>query len=242
MKLNTMRSTGRIRRFGLFKYAVVILLSAFALSMVSSPAHGATTSDPNHKGWTGKYPKLKTVVWKPISSKCDKCIKITEQYNQTVQELLNSRYWVHFWREAKKLREKGKADPLWPGKGDISDFEGKAVAANLELFELQSAQLELHRTAILMLEQQAQYLSQAIKDCERTACPNDKPAKQKQIKIGGEKTDSVYQPDTTAILKSYGIAWHGPYKTDCLPCRPIVVQLNAGTGLGGTCPYAAATC
>jgi hypothetical protein len=217
--------------FGLGK-RLIILLFVTVLSLTTLEASAKTVSDPNHKGWTGKHPKLKQVQWKPISTKCKQCVKITAQYNQTVQELLSHRYWVKFWREVHKNREKGKADPFWPGKKDtdISEFEGKAVAANLELFELQRAQLELHKKAVLALEQQAQYLSKAVNQCERTACIDLKPAKQKKIKIGGDRTKGTYQPNIQAILKQHGIDWQGPYTTNCLPCRNYAEQLNALPG------------
>ena len=212
------------------KKLFIILISLLGLALVSAELQAKTVSDPNHQGWTGKYPKLKQVSWKPIKTKCDKCTKMASQYNETVQELLNSRYWVHFWREVSKSRDKGKQDPFWPGKGDITDFEGKAVAANLELFELQQAQLELHKKAVLVLEQQAQYLSAALIECEQTACKVKKPSKLKGIKIGGGSATGTYQPDINAILQQHGIDWKGPYRTKCPPCQTIAAQLNALPG------------
>ena len=208
----------------------IILISLLGLALVSAELQAKTVSDPNHEGWTGKYPNLKQVTWKPIETKCDKCTKMASQYNETVQELLNSRYWVYFWREVSKNRDKGKQDPFWPGKGDITDFEGKAVAANLELFELQQAQLELHKKAVLVLEQQAQYLSAALIECEQTACKVKKPSKLKGIKIGGGSATEAYQPDISSILQQHGIDWKGPYRTKCPPCQTITAQLNALPG------------
>lgn len=208
----------------------VVLISLLGFALASAELQAKTVSDPNHEGWTGKYPKLKQVTWKPIKTKCDKCTKMASQYNETVQELLNSRYWVHFWREVSKSRDKGKQDPFWPGKGDINDFEAKAVGANLELIELQQAQLELHKKAVLVLEQQAQYLSTALIECEQTACKVKKPSKLKGIKIGGGAASGTYQPDISSILKQHGIDWKGPYRTKCPPCQPIAAQLNALPG------------
>ncbi len=217
-------------RIGLITSIGRLLAVIVAAALLSAEAFAAATSNPNHKGWSGKHPRMKQVQWTPIATKCDKCVKITQQYNETVQKLLNSRYWVKFWQEVHKNREKGKADPFWPGKGDISEFEGKAVAANLELFEYQQAQLNLHRKMVLMLEQQAQYLSNAITECERTACVTQKPSKKKKIKIGGETTKQPFQPDAIGILKQYGINWQGPYTSDCLPCKIYIDQLNALPG------------
>jgi len=207
-----------------------LLVVIFGAALLSAEAFAAATSNPNHKGWSGKHPKMKQVQWKLITTKCDKCVKITQQYNETVQNLLNSRYWVKFWREVQKNREKGKADPFWPGKGDITEFEGRAIGANLELLENQQAQLELHRRMVLMLEQQAQYLSNAITECERTACTTQKPSNKKKIKIGGESTKQPFQPDAIGILKQYGINWQGPYSTNCFPCKTYTDQLNALPG------------
>ena len=224
LAIKKMGSTAELKRF------FVILISLLGLTLVSAELQAKTVSDPNHQGWTGKHPKLKQVTWKPIETKCDKCTKMASQYNETVQELLNSRYWVHFWREVSKNREKGKQDPFWPGKGDINDFEAKAVGANLELFELQQAQLELHKKAALALEQQASYLSAALIECERTACKVKKPSKLKGITIGGNSSAGTYQPDVSSILQQYGIDWKGPYRTKCKPCQPIAAQLNALPG------------
>lgn len=222
-----MRST-HLKRLSKQLLGVIFLLISIAL--LSSNAYAASTTDPNHKGWTGKHPKMNQVQWKPIKTKCKECVKITEQYNQTVQQLLDSRYWVKFWKEVHKNREKGKKDPFWPGKGDINEFEGKAIGANLALFENQASQLELHKKVVRMLEQQAQYLSFAITECERTACAAEKPSKKKKIKIGGETTKDSFQLDTNSILKQYGIDWQGPYRTNCLPCKPYTEQLNALPG------------
>lgn len=208
----------------------LVCVGLLLFGVVSAQVNAKQVSDPNHKGWTGKYPRSKQVSWKPVKSKCVKCTAITQQYNSTVQELLNARYWVHFWSEANKKREKGKKDPFWPGKGDISDFEGKAVGANLQLFEHQAAQLALHRKQVTVLEQQAQYLRQAILDCERQACLMKKPSKFKAIKLGGETTQGSWQPDISALLKKHDIGWQGPYSTQCQPCKKYVEQLNALPG------------
>ncbi|MEH6550710.1 MAG: hypothetical protein V7711_05870 [Pseudomonadales bacterium] len=206
------------------------LLMVCMLFLMPATAYAKSTSDPNHQGWSGKYPTLTQVDWKPVETKCKQCTKMMDQYNATVQGLLESRYWLHYWRETNKAREKGKAEPLWPGKGDISDFETLAVTANLELFELQAAQLELHRKNVTLLEQQASYLQGAVAQCERTACADSKPSKMKAVKIGGESTKQPYQPDTKAILTQYNIPWTGPYSTNCLPCADYVKQLNALPG------------
>ena len=223
------RTAGEVRG-GRLRNLFVLLVSLFLLGTVSMDASAKTVSDPNHKGYTGKYPRTKQVQWKPRKTKCEKCTKMMDQYNQTAQELLNHRYWLHFWREVHKSREKGKSDPFWPGKGDINEFESKAVGANLELFELQSAQLELHRKAVNALEKQLQYLGWAVNECERTACAKVKPSKFKGVAIGGVKGETPYQPDTGAILKQYGIDWKGPYSTKCKPCQKYVDQLNALPG------------
>lgn len=207
----------------------------FALVLLSGlvfiePAYAKTVTDPNHKGWTGKHPRSKQVAWKPISAKCKNCSQMVAQYNDTMTQLLQSRYWNNFWRQVNKNREKGKKDPFWPGKGELSEFEGQAVGANLELMELQSTQLELHRNRIRMLEQQASYLRAAIIECEATACGKAKKPKIKDIKLGGETVKQPFQPDIAAILQQHGVNWVGPYQTNCAPCVPIVAQLNAVPG------------
>ncbi|MBL4671635.1 MAG: hypothetical protein JKX81_05205 [Arenicella sp.] len=209
-----------------------VLFLALVVSSIAVPelVLAKSTTDPNHKGWAGKYPKLKHVDWKPIQATCKQCSKMVDQYNQTIVQLILSRYWVKFWRGARSLREKGKADPLWPGKGNISKFEGDAIAANLELFELQSRQLTLHKQQVTQLEQQASYLRAAIGECERTACKGTKPKKSKAIRIGGMAPKGVYQPDTPSILKQHKINWAGPYASTCLPCQSIFSQLNAVPG------------
>ncbi|MEM7360084.1 MAG: hypothetical protein AAF431_13360 [Pseudomonadota bacterium] len=207
-----------------------MLLGFVVLGAQAGEALGKTVPDPNHKGWTGKHPRSKQVQWKPIKTKCEKCVKITEQYNQTMQQLLMHRYWVNFWRKVEANRQKGKADPFWPGKGDINEFEGKAVGANLELMDIQNAQLEMHKKAALALERQANYLAAAIKECELTACQVKKPSKIKANKIGGVKAAASDQPVVKDILKKYGIEWAGPYRTKCLPCQKITEQLNALPG------------
>ncbi len=205
----------------------MICVAAFA---VPDAALAKSTNNPNHKGWSGKHPKLKKVEWKPISAKCDKCKNMVAQYNDTVEQLLTSRYWVKFWRDVNKDREKGKADPFWPGKGDINDFEGEAIAANLELMELQSAQLELHKKLVTALEQQASYLRGVIIQCELTACGKAKKPKIKDIKIGGDTPKQPFQPNIAEILNEHAVDWKGPYSTACLTCEPIVTQLNAVPG------------
>jgi len=202
-----------------------IFLASFAPATLAK-----TVTDPNHEGFTGKHPRMKQVQWKSVEVKCDKCQIMADQYNATVSQLLTSRYWVKFWREVHKSREKGKKDPFWPGKGDISELEGKAVAANLELMDLQNAQLELHRKLVRQLEQQASYLRSAIAQCEVTACGEKKPTKTKDIKVGGETIKGGYKPDVPAILRLYQIDWTGPYSTRCLPCRDFAAQLNALPG------------
>lgn len=217
------------RRFALKDFTFLLLIFLF-FSLVAVDAQAKSVSDPNHDGYTGKYPKLKQVEWKAIKTKCDKCTLMAGQYNQTVQELLNHRYWVHFWREVSRFRDEGKKDPMWPGKGDISEFDAKAITANMELMDLQRQQLDMHRKAVFALEQQASYLAKALQDCERTACRVKKPTKIDQILIGGDKPTQAFQPDVDAILKQYGIDWKGPYRTNCNPCQKIVAQLNAMPG------------
>ncbi|GAA6136922.1 hypothetical protein NBRC116583_06690 [Arenicella sp. 4NH20-0111] len=213
---------------------LVLSISIVSLLLVGSlaadSAYAKTTSDPNHKGWVGKHPRSKIVQWKPIEAKCEKCTQMVAQYNQTMQQLLNSRYWVNFWISVANNRNKGKKDPFWPGEGDISDFEGKAIGANLELFELQNAQLELHRGLVRTLERQASYLRGVIIECELTACGKAKKPKIKNNKIGGDSIDQPWQPDVSSILTQHDVAWKGPYTSYCLPCKPIITQLNAVPG------------
>jgi len=200
-------------RIGLLTSITRVIVIIFGALLLSAEAVAASTSNPNHKGWSGKHPKLKQVQWTPIVTKCNKCLKITDQYNETVQKLLNSRYWVKFWLEVQKDRNKGKA-----------------VGATLAPLENQQAQLALHRKIVFMLEQQAQYLSNAITECEHTACSAEKSSKKKKVKIGGETTKQPFRPDAVGILKQYGINWQGPYTTDCLPCKIHIDQLNAFPG------------
>ena len=216
----------------LIRHTMMICL-AILFALGSAGLHSAqakTVSDPNHKGWVGKHPNSKTVEWKPIKAKCDKCSQMVEQYNSAMQQLLNSRYWVNFWRSVNANREKGKADPFWPGKGDITNFEGKAIGANLELMESQGAQLELHKSLVRTLEQQTSYLRGAIIQCEMTACGTAKKPKIKDIKIGGQSVKQPWQPDIDSILKQHKVDWKGPYSSNCLPCKPIITQLNAVPG------------
>lgn len=219
-----------MNRLGQLLLSAILLVSLLGLAAVPDTAFAKATSNPNHKGFTGKHPKTKQVEWKPIEAKCEKCKQMVAQYNNTMSQLLKSRYWVNFWRSVAKNREAGKKDPFWPGKGDINEFESKAVAANLELMELQNAQLELHKKLVRSLEQQASYLRGVIIECELTACGKAKKPKIKDIKIGGESIAQPWQPDVGAILDQHGVNWAGPYTTNCLPCQPIVVQLNAVPG------------
>lgn len=197
---------------------------------ITETAYAKSTSDPNHKGWSGKYPKLKQVDWKPIEAKCKHCTQMVAQYNNTVSQLLVSRYWVKYWRSVQEARESGKTLPFWSGKGDITSGESQAVSANLELFEHQKAQFNLYRQLVLVLEQQASYLRAVIIECELTACGKAKKPKIKDIKIGGDPVKVPWQPNIAEILTQYGVDWRGPYSTNCLPCKPIVIQLNAVPG------------
>jgi len=118
LAIKKMGSTAELKRF------FVILISLLGLTLVSAELQAKTVSDPNHQGWTGKHPKLKQVTWKPIETKCDKCTKMASQYNETVQELLNSRYWVHF---GEKLAKTGK-------KENKTLFgQGKVISMTLKL-------------------------------------------------------------------------------------------------------------
>jgi len=210
--------------------SVVVLFIGFSGLAVTETTYAKTTSDPNHKGWSGKHPKLKQVTWKNIKVKCENCTQMAEQYNTVVAQLLQSRYWVKFWRSVQENRRKGKKDPFWLDEEDITNLEGKAVDANLELMELHNAQLELHRQLVLTLEQQASYLRSAIIQCELTACGKAKKPKIKDVKIGGDSIKQSWQPNITDILTQHGVDWRGPYSTKCQPCQPIVVQLNAVPG------------
>lgn len=212
-----------------FLITSIVLLVSIG-SVWSDGVYAKTTSDPNHKGWVGKHPRSKQVQWKAIEAKCEKCTQMVEQYNLAMQQLLISRYWVNFWRSVAQNRAKGKADPYWPGKGDISDVEGKAVGANIELFELQNAQLELHKGLVRTLEQQTSYLRGTIIECEMSACGKAKKPKIKDIKIGGEPIKQPWQPNVSDILTQHQVDWKGRYVSKCLPCKPIITQLNAVPG------------
>ena len=209
----------------------LLFLCLFVWSAGFSPLYAKTTSSPNHKGWSGKYPKFVPVQWKPVVSTCDKCTKITQQYNNTVIELLNSRYLVEFYRESMKTKN-AAADKRSRSSStaEITDQEARVIASILESEEILNQSLAVRRKAVAMLERQAQYLLKAINDCERTVCPASKPSKQKAIKIAGETGDVVYQPDLKKVFAQYEIEWQGPYRTKCPPCQSIVEQLNAVPG------------
>lgn len=212
----------------LFIAAALLLSGTF---FTPETALAKTVSDPNHVGYTGKHPKLKQVEFKPIKVKCKQCTGLAEQYNQTVQQLLDSRYWVEFWRQVELTRKAGKEQPFWGGKkGDITNFEALAAAANLELFELQQQQLELHKRLVRMLQEQAAYLQWAIEQCEASACPGSKGTKFKAIEIGGQPVKQNFEPELRPLLASHGIPWQGPYRTNCAPCMDQVRQLNALPG------------
>ncbi len=202
-----------------------------ALLFLITPAVATakTTSNPNHKGWSKTKSYLEQVDWKPIKSKCDKCQKITAQYNQTVQALLMHRYWVKQWSDSR-AKQMVRDSPFSRGKGEIKPGETFLVAIQLELLEINQAELELHRKAVAALERQVAYLGQAIVDCEQTACKLEKTTKVKQIKLGEDVSKEDSQPDVDAILKKHNIEWNGPYTTRCKPCIDIVKQLNALPG------------
>ena len=218
---------------GLLSHRSLIVLSvALGLTCANiTPAFAKTVSDPNHQGYTGKHPKLKKVTFKPVTTDCPQCQKITDQYNQTVQRLLDHRYWEHFWTAVNMNREANKGTPFWPAAKDapITVGESELIAANLELFELQANMLALHRSAVVALENQASYLLSAIKDCEQNACKK-KPKKRKDVKIGGELPATAFVPDAVAITKGHGINWQGPYVARCKPCLNQAQQLNALPG------------
>ena len=99
----------------------VILISLLGIALASAELHAKSVSDPNHQGWSGKHPTTRPVTWKPIKTKCDKCTKIAEQYNETVQELLASRFWVDVWREKHKVRKEARASQVTPFPGQIGE-------------------------------------------------------------------------------------------------------------------------
>ena len=93
--------------------------------------------------------------------------------NADTQRLSNGEYWLINGESPKITVHR---QPSAEGYLDITEFEGRAIAANLELFESQQAQLSVHRQRVLMLEQQASYLSAVLTECEQTACKDTNDA------------------------------------------------------------------
>lgn len=210
--------------------AAIVLMAVLALAMPSI-ASAKSTSNPNHKGWTGKYPQLNTVEWKPIKAKCDKCTELVEQYNSVVSDLLNSRHWVQYHREriAHKQSVRSPADEA-KQEESVKESESKAIAEALDQIEESSRLIQKAKKRVYMLEQQASYLRQVIIQCELTACEKPKKVKIKEVEIGGDVPSAPWQPDIAGILKTYKIDWRKPYISHCKPCLPIVKQLNAVPG------------
>lgn len=213
-----------------FKRFFAVLISLLGFALASAELQAKTVSDPNHQGWTGKHPTTRPVTWDPIKTKCDKCTKIAAQYNETVRELLTSRFWVDVWRERLKAGKNSAVSPVVPSHGHLARDEVQAIGDAMERMEEAQSQLELRKKSVYMLEQQAQYLSAVLIECEKTACKTKKPSKLKGIKIGGGSATGTYKPDINSILQQHGIDWKGPYHTKCSPCQPIIAQLNALPG------------
>lgn len=213
-----------------FKRFFVVLISLLGFALASAELQAKTVSDPNHQGWTGKHPTTRPVTWDPIKTKCDKCTKIARQYNETVRELLASRYWVDVWREKLKAGKNSAVSPVVPSHGHLARDEVQAIGDAMERMERAQSQLELRKKSVYMLEQQAQYLSAVLIECEKTACKTKKPSKLKGIKIGGGSATGTYKPDINSIFQQHGIDWKEPYRTKCPPCQPIIAQLNALPG------------
>jgi len=218
------------------KKSVVAVMLFMAVSVLFAPsaAIAKTTSNPNDKGWTGKFPKLKPVYWKPIQAKCDKCTRLVENYNNVVENLFEARLQIKRLRSLianeKKVSGKKKDSKNKSKSRDINANESQAVAEKAEIFEVRSQALEKYKQLTYMLEQHASYLRQVIIKCEQTACEKPQKVKLKDIEIGGLVPSTPWQPDIAGILKLHKVDWRGPYRTNCKPCLPIIHQLNAVPG------------
>lgn len=195
-----------------------------------------TTDNPNHIGRVGSGSSARVVEWQPLESNCEKCSKITAQYNTTMQQLFQARLAFYQLQQFREDPTYGLVTWLNDSSGASIDLdpetaEGMEVLNRfLSALEYYEAAKDQQRRIILELEQQAKYLQSVISECELQQCGRKGRTKINPIFVDGVKTSDTFQPDPATLFENYDIDWNGPYNTDCLPCNNISLQLNAIPG------------
>ncbi|MBL4671553.1 MAG: hypothetical protein JKX81_04780 [Arenicella sp.] len=207
-------------------FSVVLLLS-FVFASVSS---AKSTSDPNHKGWRNYKSTSATVNWQPVKAKCQKCRKLVEQYNNTMQELMVMRSNYHKIPQSHVLLKGSRSQKnKLTENSDISVDEGQAISQLMDGEVAHQNYYDFHGQQVVTLEKQARYLQWAIAECEQTACSSKERSKIKKIKLADD-LENNFQPDLHSLFGKYKIDWKGPYTTDCVPCKKYTATLNALPG------------
>lgn len=180
------------------------------------------TNDPNHDsiGAVDGF-DITPVKWIPYKTNCRKCRKLTEQYNETMQELFNSHSMI------LKLRGERQSSRDFQSRTDRSslaaspDMSEEESAARLDalmrfdsLFNEILPDLESEYEQIKLT---AKNLQRALEECELQCQPKR------------SADDPLVLMPSAPIIEDPAlfIDWKGPYYEVCKDCRKQAEKLNS---------------
>lgn len=212
-------------RFFAVWLGIFVLFMSFPSSaqMMGLEKDGPTTTDPNNKGYAvGGDDELYPVEWIKISALCDPCEATAEAYNQAVQSLLNTRFWIAFINDLVNYNE-SRLRLLRNWEPDFSK-DGKGLSA---LDEQASASALSYRmglddlgSKLPALKAQKESLESLVSDLENQldVCEGE------QCKPGKESLNVI--PDAAKKVPQLPFDWKGPYPEACHKCAKLAARLN----------------
>ncbi|MGB4107915.1 MAG: hypothetical protein WBK55_08990 [Alphaproteobacteria bacterium] len=186
---------------------------------------GPTTDDPNHRGYAYDQDDLPfPIKWKEIAAQCDPCKPLADAYNQTMQSLMNTRYWIAEIEDRQSdiqgrnnfTRSYGGAPQPGENTG-LNPEQEKQAAAELS-YRMGVEDMAGRLPALKAQEESLQALSddlyRQLEECEARMCTGGgfKPV----LKAGVELPSANLLP----------FDWKGPYPPVCQKCAKLAERLN----------------
>lgn len=186
---------------------------------------GPTTKDPNHRGYAFDQDDLPfPIKWENISAQCDPCKPLADAYNQTMQSLMNTRYWIAEI-EDRQSDIQGRQNYTKSYDGFQSEGEGTGLNAAQEKYAAAELSYRMgvedmagRLPALKAQEESLQALSDDLyrqfEECEAQICTGGgfKPV----LKAGVEMPPGNLLP----------FEWKGPYPPVCQKCAKLAERLN----------------
>lgn len=186
---------------------------------------GPTTKDPNHRGYAFDQDDLPFPTrWENIPAHCDPCKSLADAYNQTMQSLMNTRFWIaeiedrqadipgrrNYTKNYDGIQSEGEATAL-------SAAQEKEAAAELSyrmIVEDMAGRLPALKAQEESLKALSDDLIRQLEECEALMC-----------------TDGGFEPvtrtgDEVASANMLPFDWKGPYPGFCETCVTLAGRLN----------------